>query len=193
MLTAGLCSAYQRGVEKFSQTTGVKTLAVVRVEPGAGPAQGGAALFSTSAETFLGDHSLMDEVFGPATLIVECTSREQMLAAANRLEGQLTATIHSTPAELVGCPELLDTLTARAGRLVFNGFPTGVEVAHAMTHGGPYPATSDGRSTSVGTRAIERFLRPVSFQNFPEEALTPELREANPLHLERLIDGMPGR
>jgi len=84
---------------------------------------------------------------------------------------------------------LIDALSARTGRIVFNGFPTGVEVAHAMTHGGPYPATSDGRSTSVGTRAIERFLRPVSFQNFPDEALPSELQEANPLKTQRLVDG----
>jgi alpha-ketoglutaric semialdehyde dehydrogenase len=189
MLTAGLCGAYQRGVEKLSQKAAVSTLARVKAEPGAGQAQGGAALFCASAETFFNDHSLMDEVFGPSTLIVECTTRDEMRAAVERLEGQLTATLHATPAELVASNDLVECLAAKAGRLIFNGFPTGVEVAHAMTHGGPYPATSDGRSTSVGTRAIERFLRPVSFQNFPEEALTAELREANPLHLERLVDG----
>jgi len=189
MLTAGLCSAYQRGVDKLSKTAGVTTLASVAAEQGAGQAQCGAALFSTNVETFLKDHSLMDEVFGPSTFIVECSSREDMLAAVEQLEGQLTATIHATPAELVAGRNLIEALADKAGRLVFNGFPTGVEVAHSMTHGGPYPATSDGRSTSVGTRAIERFLRPVSFQNFPEEALVPELQEANPLKVRRLVDG----
>ena len=117
-----------------------------------------------------------------------------MLEAAKKLEGQLTATIHATGDELAGNRELLEILAAKAGRLVFNGFPTGVEVCHAMTHGGPYPATADGRSTSVGTRAIESILRPVSYQNFPDAALPEELQKANPLKLERLVDGkkIPG-
>jgi NADP-dependent aldehyde dehydrogenase len=101
----------------------------------------------------------------------------------------LTATIHATPEELAENRDLIELLASKAGRILFNGFPTGVEVAHAMVHGGPYPATSDGRSTSVGTRAIERFLRPVCYQNFPDAALPPELREANPLGIPRLVDG----
>ena len=113
-----------------------------------------------------------------------------MLEAAGKLEGQLTATIHGLPEELNTHRELVEILTVKAGRIIFNSFPTGVEVAHAMTHGGPYPSTSDGRSTSVGTRAIERFLRPVSFQNFPGAALPDELKEANPLGIWRLVDGM---
>lgn len=189
MLTSGLCSAYQRGVEQFAASGGVKTLALVKTDPGAGKAQGGAALFSTTAETFLANHSLMDEVFGPTTLIVECSQRDQMLQAVKRLEGQLTATLHATPEEVVAKQELIEQLTYKVGRLVYNGFPTGVEVAHAMTHGGPYPATSDGRSTSVGTRAIERFLRPVSFQNFPDAVLPMQVREGNPLPAPRLVDG----
>jgi NADP-dependent aldehyde dehydrogenase len=189
MLTAALCKAYLHGVQTFAQIPGVDTLAQVKVQQNAGQAQSGAALFSTNAETFLGNRKLMEELFGPATLVVECASREQMLQAAKLIEGQLTATIHATPTELAGARDLVAALTAMSGRLIFNGFPTGVEVAHAMTHGGPYPATSDGRSTSVGTRAIERFLRPVSFQNFPDEALPPELQEANPLQAARLVDG----
>ena len=113
-----------------------------------------------------------------------------MLAAAGKLEGQLTATLHATPEELEANRELVGILAIKAGRLVFNGFPTGVEVAHAMTHGGPFPAASDGRSTSVGTRAVERFLRPVSYQNFPNEALPRELQEDNPLAISRLVDGI---
>jgi NADP-dependent aldehyde dehydrogenase len=117
-----------------------------------------------------------------------------MLEAAKKLEGQLTATIHATAEELAGNPELLEILSVKAGRLVFNGLPTGVEVCHAMTHGGPYPATSDGHFTSVGTRAIERLLRPVSYQNFPDAALPEELEKGNPLKLGRLVDGkrIPG-
>jgi len=146
-------------------------------------------LFVTDAETFLSNHHLRDEIFGPSTLVVQCRSRAQMLNAANQLEGQLTATIHGLPEELQANHELVEMLATKVGRLVFNSFPTGVEVAHAMTHGGPYPATSDGRSSSVGTRAVDRFLRPVSYQNFPDTALPAELQESNPLKIDRLVDG----
>jgi len=187
MLTQDLCASYRAGVEKFSKTAGVRSAA--NVATGAGKAEAGAAMFVTSAETFLANHDLMAEVFGPATLVVECSSRAQMLEAAKRLEGQLTATIHALPYELAANADLVAGLETKAGRIVFNGFPTGVEVCHAMTHGGPYPSCSDGRSTSVGTRAAERFLRPVSFQNFPDAALPEELQESNPLKIVRLVDG----
>jgi len=187
MLTAAICSAYYNGIEKFSQTAGVRRVTDVKTEMQKNLA--GAALFVTDGNTFLKNRHLMDEVFGPATLVVQCDTHEQMLAAARQLEGQLTATVHGTPADLAGCRDLLAILETKAGRLVFNGFPTGVEVCHAMTHGGPYPATADGRSTSVGTRAIERFLRPVSYQNSPDAALPDELKEPNPLGTWRLVDG----
>src|SRR5688572_29898005 len=193
MLTADLCAAYRAGVEKFSKAAGVKQAAAVNADGGAGRAQSGAALFVSDAETFLANHALMDEVFGPSTLVVQCRSREQMLDAARQLEGQLTATIHGTPEELAANRDLIALLETKAGRIVFNAFPTGVEVCHAMTHGGPYPATADGRSTSVGTRAIFRFARPVCYQNFPEAALPDELKDANPLGLWRLVDGKPGQ
>jgi alpha-ketoglutaric semialdehyde dehydrogenase len=189
MLTSGICSAYRSGVEKLSNASGVKRLAFADAASGQGEALAGAALFHTDAETLFGNSALMHEVFGPSTLAVECSSREQMLAAARRIEGQLTATIHALPDELAANRDLIEVLSTKAGRLLFNGFPTGVEVAHAMTHGGPYPSTSDGRSTSVGTRALERFLRPVSYQSFPDAALPPELQEANPLKIARLVDG----
>ncbi len=189
MLTAGLCASYQAGVEKFSRAAGVRRVVGVKADAGAGKAQAGAALFVTDAETFLGNHSLMNEIFGPSTLVVQCRSRNQMLAAARQLEGQLTATVHGTPEELAASRDLLGVLEIKAGRLVCNGFPTGVEVCHAMTHGGPYPATADGRSTSVGTRAIERFVRPVCYQDFPDATLPDQLKESNPLNLWRLVDG----
>jgi alpha-ketoglutaric semialdehyde dehydrogenase len=187
MLTQDLCSSYRAGVEKFTAAAGVRRAASVAT--GAGKAEAGAAMFIASAETFLANHDLMAEVFGPATLVVECSSRAQMLEAAKRIEGQLTATIHALPYELAANADLVAVLETKAGRLVCNGFPTGVEVCHAMTHGGPYPSTSDGRSTSVGTRAAERFLRPVSYQNFPDAALPMELQEGNPLKIQRLVDG----
>jgi NADP-dependent aldehyde dehydrogenase len=193
MLTAGLCASYREGVKKFSQIAGVRQAAAANADAGAGKAQAGAALFVTEANNFLQNYALMDEVFGPSTLVVQCDSREAMLAAARNLEGQLTATIHGTPEDLVANRDLLAILETKTGRILFNGFPTGVEVCHAMTHGGPYPATSDGRSTSVGTRAITRFTRAVCFQNFPDSVLPDELKEANPLGLWRLVDGKLGR
>ena len=185
MLTAGICAAYGTGVNKMSGTAGVRQIA--RAE--AAGSQAGASLLATDAKTFSRNHELMDEVFGPSSLVIECSSREEMFAAAQQLEGQLTATIHATPDELAANRDLVALLESKAGRLILNGFPTGVEVCHAMTHGGPYPSTADGRSTSVGTRAIERFLRPVSYQDFPDAALPDELKEANPLGIWRLVDG----
>lgn len=187
MLTPDIRASYEKGIEHFTQTTGVRRAA--NVASGNSNTQAGAALFVAGAETFLKEHALQEEVFGPSTIVVQCSSREQMIEAAKKLEGQLTATIHGTPEELAENRELISILETKAGRLVFNGFPTGVEVCHAMTHGGPYPSTSEGRTTSVGTRAAERFLRPVSYQNFPEAALPDELKETNPLGILRLIDG----
>ncbi|MEY4388195.1 MAG: hypothetical protein RLY20_3478 [Verrucomicrobiota bacterium] len=187
MLTAGLCAAYRAGVEAFTKTHGVRCVGGAEAQ---GAAQASASLFVTDSATYRANHGLMGEVFGPSTLVVLCASPGEMIAAAESLEGQLTTTIHASPAKLdMSFDCLIEILTEKSGRVVFNGFPTGVEVAHAMTHGGPYPATSDGRSTSVGTRAIERFLRPVSYQNFPDAALPLELQEANPLRLTRLVDG----
>lgn len=191
MLTPSICSEYQNGIEKFSKTNGVRRLTPVETSKQNGHAN--ATLFATDAETFLKNPELMDEVFGPSTMVVDCGSKNHMLAAAEKLEGQLTATIHGTPEDFAANADLLAILETKVGRLVCNGYPTGVEVCHAMNHGGPYPATADGRSTSVGTRAIVRFARPVCYQNFPESALPDELKESNPLGLWRLVDGQLGK
>ena len=187
MLTAGICAAYRSDVEKFAGIAGVGQLAGLAARAEAGKAA--AALFLTSASTFLTHPSLMDEVFGPSTLAVEYEGRENLLALAGALDGQLTATVHGTDAEMDDYRDLLAILEMKAGRLVCNGYPTGVEVCHAIVHGGPYPATSDGRSTSVGTRAIQRFARPVCFQNFSDEMLPDELKEKNSAGIWRLVDG----
>jgi NADP-dependent aldehyde dehydrogenase len=189
MLTASIRDGFRSGVEKMSKASGVCRL----VSVDAGEQRAGAALFVADAATFLQNHELSAEVFGPSTLVVECASRGEMLAAASHLEGQLTATVHAAPGELDANRDLLAILETKAGRILCNGFPTGVEVCHAMNHGGPYPATSDGRSTSVGTRAITRFARPVCFQDFPDAALPDELKEANPLGITRLVDGRIGQ
>jgi 2,5-dioxopentanoate dehydrogenase len=146
------------------------------------------ALFETDAEQFLGS-DLQSEIFGPTTLLVRHSAREQILKIAHALEGHLTATIHGTEQDLRDFADLIAILESKVGRLVVNGFPTGVEVSHAMVHGGPYPSTSDGRSTSVGTRAISRFTRPVCYQGFPDGALPQELKNANPLGIWRMVDG----
>ncbi|HET7748584.1 MAG TPA: aldehyde dehydrogenase (NADP(+)), partial [Terriglobales bacterium] len=160
-----------------------------------GPAlQGGgcaaaATVFQTDAEKFLGDPSLGEELFGPSTLLINYSTREQLLQLARSLEGHLTATIHGTEQDLSDYRDLVQILETRVGRIIFNGFPTGVEVCHAMVHGGPYPATSDSRTTSVGTLAILRFARPVCFQGFPQQALPEELQDSNPLGIWRLVEG----
>ena len=135
------------------------------------------------------DKELSSEIFGPSTLLVQNASHAQLIKIARELEGHLTATIHGTEEDLREFADLIAILENKVGRLIFNGFPTGVEVAHAMVHGGPYPATSDGRSTSVGTQAIFRFTRPVCYQNFPQSALPDALKDNNPLQIWRMIDG----
>ncbi len=187
MLTADILGRYEEGVGAWDRLPGVGRLAV-----SAAPADGARArpaVFVTDLTTFLATPVLAREVFGPCTLIVLCPSAAAMSLAAAALEGQLTATIHARPEELVERGELVERLAGKAGRLLHGGFPTGVDVCHAMVHGGPYPATSDGASSSVGTLAPGRFLRPVAYQNFPDAALPPELQEANPLGIWRLVDG----
>jgi len=186
MLTANILASFEVGLERLRSTSGVRKLAAVRGNEG----QAGAALFLINADTFLENaEELGGELFGPCTLVVECASHEEVLAAASRLQGQLTATIHGQPDELNYYQDLIAILRRKAGRVVYNGFPTGVDVCHAMQHGGPYPAASDSRSTSIGTRAISRFSRPICFQDFPDDALPDELKEANPLRIARLVDG----
>lgn len=187
MLTAGISRTYRSSVEKLGGVAGVERRVSIEA---LGDHGAGAALFVTDAPTFLGRPELMEEVFGPSTVVVQGSS-DRLLDIARSLEGQLTVTLQVEGDDLAKHRELIDVLESKAGRLIVNGFPTGVEVAPAMVHGGPFPATSDGRSTSVGTRAIERFVRPVCYQGFPDEALPEELREANPLGIRRLVDGVP--
>ncbi len=180
-----------RAIHK-SYDTGLRERANGNQAPACSDANGfrvPAAVFETDAATFLADRKWSDEIFGPATVVVQHSSREQLLAIARGLEGQLTATIHGTESDLQEYADLVAILEQKAGRLVFNGFPTGVEVCHAMVHGGPFPATSDTRTTSVGMRAILRFARPVCYQNFPDAALPAELQNQNPLGVWRIVDG----
>ncbi len=187
MLHKGIATAYHGAVEAMTSRGGVESLA--RVEVDSGGSEAGAVVLGISAESFLADQTMADEMFGPATLMVGAGDEEAMLAVAESLEGQLTATVHATGEDLEAFGKLIAVLERKAGRLVYNGYPTGVEVCHGMVHGGPAPATSDGRSTSVGPRAITRFTRLVCWQDFPDNLLPEELKEKNPLGISRIVDG----
>jgi NADP-dependent aldehyde dehydrogenase len=188
MLHAGIHQNYTKGLTKLQSQPGVETIEQVDSSKGN---NAGATILKASASTFIANPALNEEIFGPSSLVIECGSKEDMLAAATQLEGQLTATVHGTDEELAQAGDLLQTLEQKAGRLIINSFPTGVEVNSSMVHGGPYPATSDGASTSVGTGAILRYTRPVSWQDFPESMLPDELKISNPRNISRLINGSP--
>jgi len=147
----------------------------------------------TDAATFLHAERCLEEVFGPCSLLVKAADLAELRVLARRLDGQLTATVHGTPEDLATAGDLLEILAATAGRVIVNGFPTGVEVCHAMQHGGPSPATSDSRFTSVGSAALERFVRPVCFQDVPDSLLPPALKDSNPLGIRRLVEGVETR
>jgi NADP-dependent aldehyde dehydrogenase len=190
MLTPGVQQAYVSGVEGMGQSAGVDPLAKGLCDNA--PNQCQAALFVTSAEAFIADKHLANEVFGSCALVIRCQNETQMLQVAKHLEGQLTATVHCNDDEQEQLVRsLLSILELKAGRVLFNGYPTGVEVCHAMVHGGPYPATSNSRSTSVGTAAIQRFLRPVCYQDVPAKYLPAEIDTANSRGLTRLVNGVP--
>ncbi len=185
MLNAGICQAYQHSTSTAASQPGVvRIISEQPVNEGCGLPQ---ALICDAA-TFLRHEELTEEMFGPASLLIT-GSAEELLAVAESLEGQLTASIHGTDEDFAHAGPMLEILERKAGRLIFNGFPTGVEVCHSMVHGGPYPSTSDGRSTSVGTMAASRFTRAVSWQNTPDHLLPDELKEANPLGIPRMVDG----
>lgn len=176
MLTPGIHRNYELGVGRLAGQEAVSLLA--RGVDSGGRHSGRAALFSASARSLLADPRLAEEIFGPASVVVRCADRGELGEVLEQLEGQLTMTLQMDAPDEPIAQALLPTLERKAGRLIVNGWPTGVEVCHAMVHGGPFPATSDGRSTSVGTLAIERFLRPVCYQGFPEGLLPEPLRDA---------------
>jgi 2,5-dioxopentanoate dehydrogenase len=187
MLTSGIQGSFQKGIEKLSGANGVEILAQGPSE-GSG-SRGTAHLLHASIKSFLNDHTLEEEVFGPSTLAITADTKAELLQAAKKLGGHITATLHATDKDLKEYGDLISVLEQKVGRLIINGYPTGVEVCHAMVHGGPFPATTDSRTTSVGTGAITRFTRPVAYQNFPTSLLPPELQDGNPLNIFRLVNG----
>jgi NADP-dependent aldehyde dehydrogenase len=187
MLTPGIRKAFVANTTARAQQPGVKVIAQGNAVSLCNAAP---VWFETGAREFLGNHALSEEIFGPSSLIVWCQDRAEMLQVAAHVEGTLTATLLAGAAEAKDQADLIEVLATKAGRLVLNGYPTGVEVSHAIVHGGPYPSTSDGgRTTSVGTRALGRWVRPVCYQNFSDELLPAELQNANPLKIHRLING----
>lgn len=185
MLTSGIQNAYNIGLDKAKKYT--KVIAVGKKAEGITGVE--ATILHADYQTFKDNPQLDEEIFGPTSLVVEGNSKEEYLEMARNLGGHLTATVHGSEEELVEYAELLEILEQKVGRLIVNGFPTGVEVCHAMVHGGPFPSTTDSRSTSVGTGAITRFTRPVCFQNLPDVLLPEELKQGNPLGIWRLVDG----
>lgn len=188
MLTPGIHQAYMDRVQTLASSG--KAHEVACGQKGDGPNQCITNLFRTSASNFLGEQTLQDEVFGATSLVIECQDEEELHRVAERLEGQLTATLQMEDADIQAAKSILPILERKAGRLLVNGWPTGVEVCDAMVHGGPFPATSDSRTTSVGTAAIFRFLRPVCYQNLPDALLPEALKYDNPLALKRLVNGV---
>ncbi len=187
MLTEGIHRSYERGLSGLRERAEVEFIAEGKREDGGG--QGVPFAAKTTAAHFLKNRDLEKELFGPSTLLIAAGAREEILAIARRLEGHLTATLHGTEQDLKEYADLVAILERKVGRLIINGFPTGVEVSHAMVHGGPFPATTDARMTSVGTAAITRFTRPVCYQDFPAYLLPEALRDDNPLNIWRMVDG----
>jgi alpha-ketoglutaric semialdehyde dehydrogenase len=187
MLAANIHKSYDAGVGRHAATSGVTTLAKGQDAPDSNTAS--PILFKTDSETLKANPDLAEEVFGPTSMVVEATSKEDVLEIARNLTGHLTATVHGTETDLVEYKDLLDILEQKVGRLLINGHPTGVEVCSAMVHGGPFPATTAPNSTSVGTMAINRFVRPVCYQNMLQALLPEELKDSNPLNIWRLING----
>jgi 2,5-dioxopentanoate dehydrogenase len=185
MLTPGIAENYANGVNTLSGEADL----IVRGEASDSETSCRAALFATDAASFPKSEALQAEVFGSSSLMVRCADAAEMRTVAENIEGQLTATVHADKSDYDDARQLLPLLELKAGRILFDGWPTGVEVCHAMVHGGPYPATSDSRSTSVGSRAIERFLRPVCYQNVPKSLLPSAIADDSPDHLWRRIDG----
>lgn len=189
MLHRGICEAYDAGTAVWQTIKGLKLAGQSETAPTEDATQAACRIFTTTIDVLEKNEELNREVFGPCSIITECTSVEDLVRYANKLEGQLTASIHGTVEDLKEFAPLVRALEKKVGRLIFNGFPTGIEVCPSMHHGGPYPAASHSFFTSIGTASIYRFVRPVCYQGFPEEALPELLQDANPRGAMRIVDG----
>ncbi len=187
MLTEGINKAYRENVMKMHNQSGVKILAKGADSESNNP--GIPYFFQVNSENFVTNDELEEEVFGPSSMAINAKNKEDLIRVAHKIKGHLTATLYGTDEDLKNYADLVEILERKVGRLIVNGFPTGVEVCHSMIHGGPFPATTDSRTTSVGTAAIHRFARPVCYQNFAQSLLPDELKEDNPLGIWRLYNG----
>lgn len=187
MLHAGILKSYNEAIGRVAGLQGIRSSRCATANES--KTEAAPVVFDTDAATWLANDALTHEVFGPSAIVVGASSEDELIRIANALPGTLTATVHGTEGDLKQYRRLIAVLETKAGRLLFNGYPTGVEVSPAMHHGGPYPATTDAKFTSVGTAAILRFLRPVCYQNFPNHALPIELQDANPRGIWRLVNG----
>ena len=189
MLNRNICKAYSEGVTHRGKADDVKVLATASKPASEERFEAGAVVYTVEADSFLDQKELTDEIFGPSSLVVLCKNNDELFQVLQSMEGQLTATLHATDVDKDEAQPVIDIIMQKAGRLIYGGYPTGVEVCHSMQHGGPFPSTTDGRSTSVGTAAIYRFVRPLTFQDFPDQLLPAPLQNENPLNVLRLVDG----
>lgn len=191
LLNSGIAAAYRDALNARAELggDGIEVLHSAPGDDSQGACKVGSALYKVTAKAFIANPVLAEEAFGPSTTLVTYENDEELLDVINAQEGQLTGTIHGTDEDLANAAAAIAALQERVGRLIFGGFPTGVEVCHAMVHGGPFPSTSDGRSTSVGTMAIQRFVRAISFQSAPQALLPDELKDDNPVRIQRLVNG----
>ncbi|MHA7299453.1 aldehyde dehydrogenase (NADP(+)) [Pseudarthrobacter sp. MDT3-1] len=187
MLTEGIAGSWNAGAQALGSAAGVDVIG--QGMEGATRNAPAPTIFGTNVSEFVSNQVLHAEIFGAASLVIRYSTVEELIRATERLEGQLTASLQLTAEDYPTAARLVPALEQKVGRIIVNGWPTGVEVGHAMVHGGPFPATSDSRTTSVGTLAINRFLRPVAYQNLPQELLPAALQDGNPWHLNRRIDG----
>jgi alpha-ketoglutaric semialdehyde dehydrogenase len=190
MLTPGIALAYRSEISRRGLLQGIRGTSM---KDDSAPCGTTAVLFETEIDHLHAHQGIAEEIFGPSLLVVHYRDRDRLLEEAHKLDGHLTATILGSDQDLADATDLIAILERKVGRLIFNGYPTGVEVSHAMVHGGPYPATSDSRFTSVGSQAILRFVRPRCYQNFPSSTLPPELQDGNPLGILRMTNGTIAR
>ena len=189
MLNRNICKAYAEHVIVRQKIDEVQVLGTAAKESNQDKYEARPVVHSVTAESFLTNKELSEEIFGPASLLVLCKGAAELKSVLQSLEGQLTATIHAAESDQNAVSQILDIISQKAGRVIFGGYPTGVEVCHSMQHGGPFPSTSDARSTSVGTAAIFRFVRPIAYQDLPDSLLPDALKNENPLNILRLVDG----
>jgi NADP-dependent aldehyde dehydrogenase len=187
MLSKNICTAYTDGIEKLKSMAALSAQSALPAQ--SDKTEAAPCIFTVAQKDFIANKNLSHEVFGPVSLIVLCQTVDEICQALQNLEGQLTATVHASADDEKYLQPVIDLMKEKAGRILFGGFPTGVEVCDAMVHGGPFPATTDARSTSVGTAAILRFVRPVAYQNFPQQLLPEALKNENSLNILRLVNG----